>query len=79
MANMSYCRFQNTAMDLNDCMNALDSFENEYTISPDECRAGIRMIDKFLGWCMDEGLIDGYERDDIEKLFNDHNMAVQDL
>jgi len=24
MPNMSYCRFENTSMDLNDCLNALE-------------------------------------------------------
>ena len=37
MGNMSYCRFENTARDLQDCVNAIDRGEtdelNEYEIS----------------------------------------------
>jgi hypothetical protein len=29
MANMSYCRFENTAKDLQDCVNAIDRGETE--------------------------------------------------
>ena len=29
MANMSYCRFENTARDLQDCVNAIDRGETE--------------------------------------------------
>lgn len=28
MSNMSYCRFHNTSGDLQDCIDALDNFEN---------------------------------------------------
>ena len=29
MGNMSYCRFENTARDLRDCVNAIDNGETE--------------------------------------------------
>ena len=29
MANMSYCRFENTAKDLGDCINAIRDWEDE--------------------------------------------------
>lgn len=28
MANMSYCRFENTLMDVKDCVNAMDEVES---------------------------------------------------
>jgi len=36
MANMSYCRFQNTANDLDDCYEHMD---DDLSDSPDELRA----------------------------------------
>lgn len=37
MANMSYCRFQNTRSDMEDCMDAL---REEKHLSGDEAKAG---------------------------------------
>jgi hypothetical protein len=45
MANMSYCRFQNTAIDLQDCAYALDTADDfeDLDLSNDEQRACDRM------------------------------------
>lgn len=42
MANMSYCRFQNTLSDLSDCEEAL---ENDEGLSNDEYHAALRLIE----------------------------------
>lgn len=34
MANMSYCRFQNTASDLRDCVEALEELVNDPEAEP---------------------------------------------
>ena len=40
MSNMSYCRFQNTLIDLRDCADALDEIEGNLSeLSKDEARA----------------------------------------
>lgn len=78
MANMSYCRFRNTAGDLNDCLNALDPYENEYEISRDEVQAGVRMFEKFLGYCMDVGIIEEYDRDRIAAHFEETNATIRE-
>lgn len=39
MANMSYCRFQNTSRDLQDCFENLDA-----ELSEDECKARHRLV-----------------------------------
>ncbi len=45
MANMSYCRFQNTVPDLRDCYEALmDIYEISELDSPDEEGAAKRLI-----------------------------------
>lgn len=40
MANMSYCRFQNTFLDLRDCYEFFDDTK----LSPEETRARRRLI-----------------------------------
>ena len=44
MANMSYCRFQNTRLDLEDCIDGLvdDGIDS---LSPEELRAAKRMYE----------------------------------
>jgi len=47
MANMSYCRFQNTVMDMQDCFNVIsEALDNEepMALSADEQRAFERML-----------------------------------
>jgi hypothetical protein len=42
MANMSYCRFQNTLGDLRDCANNIS--ESAEKLGPDEHRARLELI-----------------------------------
>lgn len=47
MANMSYCRFQNTVMDMQNCFNVIsEALDNEepMDLSADEQRAFERMV-----------------------------------
>ena len=48
MGNMSYCRFQNTLQDLQDCKNVLDDFYSlddlKEELSPEEFRAAKEII-----------------------------------
>lgn len=53
--NMSYCRFQNTEIDLNDC---LDTLRSEEKLSEDEQIACRGMFMSFLDFCYDKGIID---------------------
>lgn len=54
MANMSYCRFQNTRLDMMDCMDAL---ANRESLSEDEAIACVRMFTGILEWFESEGVI----------------------
>jgi hypothetical protein len=52
MANMSYCRFQNTAMDLEDCANAIEESIDSgepLDLSEEEQRAFERMFNLIEG------------------------------
>ena len=44
--NMSYCRFQNTVLDLADCLRALEEIDfNISELSEDEAKAACRLIE----------------------------------
>ena len=73
MANMSYCRFHNTNMDLRDCLEAL---EDGSELSTDEFVACKNMFRKFIDFCYDEGIIedeDGELDDRLEEFFDGLN------
>ena len=67
MANMGYCRFQNTRSDMEDCLDAL---REEKPLSRDEANAGRWMIDDILDYCRDNGIIDSYDGDMLEAIFD---------
>ena len=73
MANMSYCRFHNTRIDLEDCLEALNDNEE---LSAEEFRACKRMFNMFIEFCVDEGIIeneDGKLDERLEDFFNGIN------
>ncbi len=67
MPNMSYCRFQNTRYDMEDCLIAL---RDEKHLSRDEAKAGRWMFDDILSYCRDVGIIDDYDSDMLEAIFD---------
>ena len=65
MANMSYCRFENTAMDLEDCANAiLDGDFIDYETTSD---SEIESLKDLIEYCKD--ILDQEHRilDEIDK------------
>ena len=68
MPNMSYCRFTNTRSDLNDCLDALRRDER---LSEMEVRAGRNMFVEFLTFCRDYDIIEGYDSQLVNSLFQD--------
>ena len=74
--NMSYCRFGNTKIDLVDCLCALDEMvgtavlDEDDKLSAHECKSGIQMFREFLWFCEDKGIIEGFDGDAIEAMFN---------
>lgn len=67
MANMSYCRFHNTRLDVQDCLEAL---QEEEPLSKDEASAGRWMFDDILSFCRENGIIDSYDGGALESLFD---------
>lgn len=66
MANMSYCRFRNTRLDVQDCLEVL---QEEKPLSRDEASAGRWMLDEILIFCRDEGIIDNYDGEALRDAF----------
>ena len=75
MANMGYCRFHNTRSDLNDCLDALREGK---PLSADEAKAGRWMFEAFLDFCRENCIITGYDKDEIEALFDDQTEKEED-
>ena len=63
MGNMSYCRFENTARDLQDCVNAIDRGET-YELNEYE-KSGLAEILKLSEYIVDMG-------DYINDILNDY-------
>ncbi|MCM1148459.1 MAG: hypothetical protein NC319_00015 [Butyricicoccus sp.] len=69
---MSYCRFRNTSGDLTDC---LDSIRQGHIISRIEAGFGRGMFKRFLTFCRDYDIIDGFDADMVDELFS--NLAKE--
>ena len=67
MSNMSYCRFHNTRIDLEDCLDAL---REEKRLSEGEAYDGRHLFDDFLSFCKEQGIIEDYDQDEIDTMFS---------
>lgn len=67
MANMSYCRWSNTSMDVNDCFEA---FNNGDEMSAEEIRCAKNMIDDMCVFLLNNGVIEGYDYDNLFEQFD---------
>lgn len=64
MANMSYCRFNNTRIDIEDCIEALREAEwGDNKISEDEIGYCRMMFDNIIDYLDEEGLLDNFDWD----------------
>lgn len=64
MANMSYCRFNNTKIDIEDCIEALREAEwGDNKISEDEIGYCRMMFDNIIDYLDEEGLLDNFDWD----------------
>ena len=73
MGNMSYCRFHNTNIDLQDCLDTLNEGE---ALSKNEFFACKEMFERFIYFCCDEGIIEdenGELDDRLEEFFKGIN------
>ena len=64
MANMSYCRFNNTRIDIEDCIEALREAEwGDNKISEDEIGYCRMMFDNIIDYLDEEVLLDNFDWD----------------
>lgn len=68
MANMSYCRFHNTRMDMEDCIDALrDAEQGIEEISDSEINSCKRMFNNIMEYLDKQGILDGIDWDAYEE------------
>jgi hypothetical protein len=68
MSNMSYCRFNNTFQDLQDCLEAL---ENREISNGEEKQKAKGMIVEFLDFCLSEQIIETYNLGNIQDMIEE--------
>lgn len=73
MANMSYCRFRNTKIDLEDCIDAL---RNKEDLSEDEYKACRKMFANIMDFLYEEGIIDD-EYDEVNDRLYDFFKSIK--
>lgn len=71
MANMSYCRFNNTKIDLDDCLDALREGE---TLSESEFNKCKQMFRNFVSFLEDEGIIE--DDGELHEKMNDYFETI---
>ena len=61
MSNMSYCRFQNTAPDLQDCMQNMDEIDQHDPDLSDNNKSELRARKRLIEYCVDIAVDYGHE------------------
>jgi len=77
MSNMSYCRFENTYRDMEDCKEALDELFNYQQLSESE----LRYAKKLCVTCAEilSAVADSSVNTDVQGLVNDHDIISEAL
>lgn len=70
MANMDYCKFNNTLDDMRQCLMA---FEEGRKTSDYECQKAEMLFEEILGTMMDLGIIDEYDGDLLNEFCQEMN------
>lgn len=73
MANMDYCKFHNTSLDMDQCLFALE--EGQKT-SARECEIAESMFERILGTMMDLGIVDEYDGDLLHDYCQEMNQEL---
>lgn len=73
--NMSYCRFQNTVIDLRDCLDTLRYRDDEEPLSTEEMTACRELFETFIDFCYDEGILEG-EYNGMEERLEEYLQGV---
>ena len=66
MINISYCRFYNTKLAVDECLNEI--YEGEHGLSVEEANSAIKMFNDILEHCLDNGIIENYNNIKISEM-----------
>lgn len=72
MANMSYCRWHNTRLDLKDCLNAYHEMDE---LSEEEHRSAKRLFEMVCKFLEEEDVIEEY---DLSNVFYELDAMLED-
>lgn len=70
MANMSYCRFHNTSLDMKDCIYAIQDGQE---ISDEEKRYARMMFEEIADFMIECGAIDSYDDQAMNDIIDNCN------
>ena len=73
--NMSYCRFHNTRIAVDECLSALNDWDEK--LSDEEIEKGKQMFMTFLEYCAENKIIDGYDSDVVDDIFEEKKEEEQ--
>ena len=80
--NMSYCRFNNTRIDMDDCLEALEEIygiieygeepeHSDWKLSVSEGRSAIAMFESIFNFAMEVGFIEDYDYNGVRSFFEE--------
>lgn len=75
--NMSYCRFQNTLTDLEDCFDAMCGVDEYYQSKADVSEEEIRALERIIELCRD--IADMADDDEITLLQEGEKVNPNDI
>lgn len=68
MSNMAHCRFHNTKIDIQDC---LDAVHNQDIPSNSELNSAKSMFENVLTFLQDNGVIDEFNEDALNEMLDE--------
>jgi ABC-type Na+ transport system ATPase subunit NatA len=77
MPNMSYCRFQNTWLDLRDCYDAMTGIDEYYQSRADLSREEFESLKQLIQACKD--VVEAEECDEIVLLHDGEKVDACDI
>lgn len=67
--NMSYCRFNNTNLALDQCLNVFEEPDDE-TINAEEKQQAKKMFGRFLEFCLENNIIEDCNYESVDNLID---------
>lgn len=73
--NMDYCRFNNTRMALDEC---IESMENNEVSSYSELDEAERMLNNMLDFLMDNDIVEDFDNESLELVIDEMRKTLEE-